>query len=205
MKPRLLDLFCGAGGAAMGYYRAGFEVVGVDIKPQPHYPFEFHQADALNYPLEGFDAYHASPPCQSYSPCTNLEQRVNYPKLIIPMQRLLHGKLYVIENVKGARKELKSTLWLCGTMFGLPIHRHRYFELSFEQFDLRPPCGSESEIYYITGSKVKNGEYVREPNSQERKQYLGTPWMTINEMDECIPPAYTEYIGKYLMKELNEN
>ena len=89
MKPRLLDLFCCAGGAGMGYHRAGFEVVGIDIKPQPHYPFEFHQADALTYPLEGFDAYHASPPCQYYSEATPLTTKCNHPHLIPHVHQIL--------------------------------------------------------------------------------------------------------------------
>ena len=119
MKPKLLDLFCGAGGAAMGYHRAGFEVVGVDIKPQPHYPFEFHQADALEYPLEGFDVYHASPPCQGYSPHTkNNSKWVSYslgkqtPKLIKVVKELLQGagKPLVIENVMGSRDEIEANL-----------------------------------------------------------------------------------------------
>ncbi len=131
MKPRLLDLFCGAGGASAGYHRAGFEVVGVDIKPQPHYPFEFHQADALEFPLEGYDAYHASPPCQAYSVCTKQEQKKNYKKLIGSIRNRLipTGKPFVIENVLGAKLDLRANILLCGTMFGLPIHRHRIFEM----------------------------------------------------------------------------
>src|SRR4030043_482980 len=98
-RPRLLDLYCKAGGAAMGYHWAGFEVVGVDIEPQPHFPFEFHQADALTYPLDGFDAYHASPPCQGYSVCTPEHTKGNWPKLINPIRERLKatGKPYVIE------------------------------------------------------------------------------------------------------------
>ena len=138
MKPRLLDLFCGAGGAAMGYHRAGFEVVGVDIKPQPHYPFEFHQADAMTYPLEGFDAIHASPPCQGYSPHVSSESSAwagtrgkDEPRLIGAVRERLVGHAYVIENVVGARRELRGPLLLCGTMFGLPIARHRLFEMNW--------------------------------------------------------------------------
>ena len=140
MKPRLLDLFCGAGGAAMGYHRAGFEVVGVDIKPQKNYPFEFHQGDALTYPLEGFDAYHASPPCQGYSIMRHLPwlKGKEYPLLIdATRQSLLStGRYYIIENVDGSRyrKELPEGLkagYLCGGMFGLPFYRHRRFETNF--------------------------------------------------------------------------
>ena len=149
--PRLLDLFCGAGGAAMGYYRAGFtDIVGVDIKPQPRYPFEFIQADALEYLAEHgheFDAIHASPPCQGYSIMNNLpwNRDREYPLLILPTLELLKqtGKPYVLENVMGARRGAKGLTkrgleehgleagWLCGTMFGLPFYRHRLFASSF--------------------------------------------------------------------------
>lgn len=116
-KPRLLDLFCGAGGAAVGYHRAGFDVVGVDIKPQPNYPFEFHQADALEYPLDGFDAYHASPPCQGYSLATKdnshwvgYSQGKQTPKLILQtVQRLnANGLPFIVENVLGSERELQG-------------------------------------------------------------------------------------------------
>ena len=112
---RLLDLFCGAGGAAMGYHRAGFEVVGIDIAPQPNYPFEFVQADAMEFPLDGFDAIHASPPCQAYTALATGK----HPRLIEPMRERLasSGVPWVIENVVGA--PLRQPVLLCGSMFGL--------------------------------------------------------------------------------------
>ena len=149
-KPKLLDLYCGAGGAAMGYYRAGFEVVGVDIKPQPHYPFDFHQADALEFSLYGFDAYHASPPCQKHSVMTKgrwQDRLDSHPDLIKPTRErlILTGKPYTIENVEGSRRELITPVKLCGTMLGLEtlegnqLRRHRYFECN-EFWLLVPPC-----------------------------------------------------------------
>jgi len=134
--PRLLDLFCGAGGAAMGYHRAGFdEIVGVDLNPQPRYPFEFVQADALEYVAKHgheYDAIHASPPCQGYSIMRNLPwlKDKEYPLLIDPARELLKqtGKSWVIENVMGAHLPAG---WLCGTMFGLPFYRHRVFETNW--------------------------------------------------------------------------
>ena len=147
LKPRLLDLFCGAGGAAVGYHRAGFgEIVGVDIAPQKNYPFEFVQGDALEYVLEHgheFDAIHASPPCQGYSIMHNLPwlKGREYPLLILPVMEILDnlGKPYAVENVMGARHGAKGLKkrgleehglqagWLCGTMFGMPFYRHRLF------------------------------------------------------------------------------
>lgn len=148
-RPRLLDLFCGAGGAAMGYYRAGFEVVGVDIKPQPHYPFEFIQMDALQaldvlllwsgeisssdhaYQLRAFDAIHASPPCQLFTALNALGIVGGSHLNLIPetRERLESSRsLWVIENVPGA--PLINPLMLCGMMFGLPLFRHRLFEIS---------------------------------------------------------------------------
>jgi DNA (cytosine-5)-methyltransferase 1 len=206
-KPRLLDLFCCAGGAGMGYHRAGFEVVGVDINPQPHYPFEFHQADALTYPLDGFDAYHASPPCQGYSDCTPMIAKSLHPRLIADIRERLQGKLYVIENVRGAKRELHNPLMLCGSMFGLRIHRHRYFEISKDWYPMLPHCYKPDNVIYITGSmKGKNGRpHALEPLIAERKQAMGIDWMVTDEIDEAIPPAYTEYIGKYLMQVVLES
>lgn len=140
-RPRLLDLFCGAGGTGMGYHRAGFDVVGVDIKPQKHYPFEFIQADALEYlAVHGheFDAIHASPPCQAHSIMRKGRwQDREHPDLISAVRELLtlSGKPYVIENVEGARGALLEPIMLCGTMFGLQtadgaqVRRHRLFEV----------------------------------------------------------------------------
>ena len=138
-RPRLLDLFCGAGGAAMGYHRAGFEVLGVDIAPQPHYPFTFVQADAMTYPLDGFDAIHASPPCQGYSRMRRLPWLADrvYPLLLADTwDRLVeHGTPWVIENVMDA--PMPHSTVLCGWTLGLPIYRHRRFGSS--HLILAPP------------------------------------------------------------------
>ena len=146
-SPRLLDLFCGAGGAAMGYHRAGFEVVGVDIKPQKHYPFEFHQADALEYCAEhgrGFDVIHASPPCQAYTPLKAMWNARRHPDLVAIAREMLIalGRAYVIENVPGAPME--NFITLCGSAFGLgtgdaELRRHRQFEV-YPPILMVPPC-----------------------------------------------------------------
>lgn len=231
-KPRLLDLFCGAGGASMGYYRAGFEIAGVDIKPQPHYPFEFHQADALTYSLEGYDAYHASPPCQGYSIMLNLPwlKGRQYPKLI-PLVRALFvatDKPYVIENVSGARycRRLPEGLqggYLCGQMFQLPIFRHRYFETNFAWFQ---PGHPKHEGHIKDGRKLggRAREIIVRRTGQTygfdrpecavghaamagvaARKALGTEWMDRDEASQAIPPAYTEYIGKYLIQAIERN
>ena len=202
-KPRLLDLFCGAGGAAVGYARAGFEVIGVDNKPQPHYPFEFYQADALTYPLDGFDAYHASPPCQEYSRTKSLHQHISYPDLLGDVRTILlaTGKPWIIENVIGAPFE--HWIMLCGSMFNLRTYRHRRFETSFLMMQPEHPKHTE---------KVLNRGY--DPNwpgffcvtgggnapVAVMKEAIGIDWMLRREFTQAIPPAYTEYIGKYLMK-----
>jgi len=193
-KPRLLDLFCGAGGASVGYVNAGFDVVGVDIKPQPHYPFEFHQADALTYPLDGYDAYHASPPCQKYTMMQNIvKSKEKHPDLIAPTrERLIKtGKPYVIENVYKA--PLQGHLMLCGTMFGLRIIRHRFFECPWFHLELLPPC-NHGDVY---DPWHKDGVRQREKLSEA----MGIDWfMTRPEVREAIPPAYTGYIGRYLIE-----
>ena len=194
-KPLLLDLFCGAGGAAMGYHRAGFDVVGVDHKPQPRYPFEFIQADAMTFPLEGFDVIHASPPCQAYSKATAWRgDRSKHPDLIGRVQRRLRGYRYVIENVQEARFHLVEPLMLCGSMFGLPIRRHRYFELSPSLSVLLWPCvHRRSDLSHDHGRKQTERQY---------RQALGCDWMTVRESREAIPPAYTDHIGQQLMRAL---
>jgi DNA (cytosine-5)-methyltransferase 1 len=207
---RLLDLFCGAGGAAVGYHRAGFEVVGVDHKPQPHYPFEFHLADAMTYPLEGFEVIHASPPCQGYIQ-RNKNLATKHPKLIAPVRERLRGRVYVIENVEGA--PLLHPFMLCGTMFGLALRRHRLFEA--DTFPLLvSPCnhwgtvahGEFAGVYGRGGKGPRHGSGIREPGpvagAPSWEEAMGIDWMTETEMTQAIPPAYTEYIGRALMAAL---
>lgn len=214
---RLLDLFCGAGGAAMGYHRAGFEVIGVDINPQPHYPFEFHQADALTYPLDGFDAIHASPPCQGYSRMRHLPWLAGkeYPLLIEPMRRRLvpPGVPYVIENVEDAPLEREPSLigahgiLLCGTMFGLPIYRHRPFESNVLLIQPEHPrhvrvitpgrmLGNRGRV---TAWQGEGGVEGHPGNVARVRLAMGIDWMTGGELSQAIPPAYTEWIGHQLM------
>ena len=197
-KPRLLDLFCCAGGAAMGYHRAGFEVVGVDIRPQPHYPFEFHQADALTYSLEGFDVIHASPPCQKFTRMQHIHKNhVEHPDLIEPIrQRLINsGKPFIIENVIGA--PLRIDLMLCGTMFDLRVPKHRIFESNIPM-PLSPRTCNHQDVY----DPFHGGEQARNERVKFA-QVVKIDWfMTRTEVREAIPPAYTEFIGKYLMQAL---
>ena len=228
IKPRLLDLFCGAGGGAVGYHRAGFEVVGVDIKPHPHYPFEFHQADALTYPLGGFDAYHASPPCQGYIHLKRGELPGEHPLLIeiIRLKLGKTGKPYVIENVPAARAYLENPLKLCGTMFGLPLWKHRYFEIfptfypllntcNHTQGTIQSPLGLiDIPVYCSHGGDSKKGRRPSRAGFRWRPAQgnkvglyaMGIDWALLprKSLHEAIPPAYTEYIGKYLIKRIAE-
>ena len=207
MRPRLLDLFCGAGGAAMGYHRAGFDIVGVDIAPQPRYPFDFHQADAMTWPLDGFDAIHASPPCQAYSQGKNIWHtrlpRERHPDLVPPTRaRLQAAELpYVIENVVGA--PLTNYVVLCGDMFGLGVKRHRLFETSFMVWN-PPVCRPDHPDFFVSvfggGAKAKKNGFPKTNVVHERaQQAMGIDWMNRDEMSQAIPPAYTEWIGAQLL------
>jgi len=207
--PRLLDLFCGAGGAAMGYHRAGFDVVGVDIELQPHYPFEFHQADALTFPLEGFDAIHASPPCQFATAYRRRPAHVKLARNLIPQTRELlraTGLPYVIENVPTARVHLVDPVELCGSSFNLNVRRHRLFESNVPL--VAPPCdhGWQTPRFPPATNRtnlrstVEIGVY-RIPLALQRVA-MGIDWMTLPELSQAIPPAYTRLLGHQLLAAL---
>lgn len=204
MIPRALDLFCGAGGAGMGLFRAGFHVTGVDLHPQPNYPFRFHQADAMAAPVdyEKFDLIWASPPCQAYTRAQRIQAN-NHPDLIRVVRGLLRatGALYVIENVPDA--PLIQPLVLCGQMFGLKTYRHRLFETSF-------PCEQMICTHTAPQAKMgrppKDGEFIQVvgnfSNVEAGREAMGVDWMTRDELREAIPPAYAEFIGRAAMRHL---
>jgi DNA (cytosine-5)-methyltransferase 1 len=204
--PLLLDLFCGAGGAAVGYQRAGFAVVGVDIVDQPRYPFTFHQADAMTYPLEGFDAIHASPPCQGYSALRNLPWLVDraYPMLIAPTWRRLteHGAPWVIENVE--RAPMPYSVVLCGWTFGLPLYRHRRFGSS--ELLMAPPHRRHQVVLHHGRSNLSTryrqggGRDVTGLFPGADLGDVGLEHMTPREASQAIPPIYTEHIGRQLIE-----
>ena len=211
MTLRLLDLFCGAGGAAVGYKKAGFDVVGVDIKRQPRYPFEFHQADAMTFPLTGFDAIHASPPCQLYSACWSMHSRRDreYPDLIDATRVRLKesGKPYIIENVKGS--PLLSPARLTGIMFGLKMHRERWFETNFLFFTPMNPgyaghkVGEDGYVCMVGGGDSGRGRIPKDHRIKAAWQAASKiDWMTKREMSQAIPPAYTEWIGLQLINQI---
>jgi DNA (cytosine-5)-methyltransferase 1 len=187
----------------MGYHRAGFDVVGVDIEPQPHYPFEFVQDDALKFlnrmigePLD-FDAVHASPPCQHYSVSTAEPGR--HPDLYAQVRDLLEatGLPWVIENVIGSPYE--SGVVLCGGMFGMEIRRHRNFESSF--MVMAPPHTCPREPWQVTGHLHRTKQVSkrhRKPDRETALAVMDCPWMDHEEVVLAIPPAYTEFVGMQL-------
>lgn len=218
-RPRLLDLFCGAGGCSVGYHRAGFDVVGVDNRPQPRYPFAFHQGDAIQvlrdlgdgyaicaanrlYHLRDFDAIHASPPCQRYS---NAAKRagthLRHPDSVGPCRDALKaaGLPFVIENVPGS--PLRTWFKLCGTMFGLQVRRHRYFEVNW---DLPVMHGLHCDHSYRVFSVFGHGSGSRNKRPDagtvaEWRTAMGIDWMVRDELAQAIPPKYTEFIGRQLL------
>jgi DNA (cytosine-5)-methyltransferase 1 len=208
VRPRLLDLYCAAGGAGMGYFRAGFDVVGVDINQQPHYPFEFIKANVLDLGqdfLRGFDAIHASPPCQLYTrKAANWGRErkhfIEHPDLIEPTRNMLveSGLPHVLENVMGA--PMRCDAMLCGTMFGLRIIKHRQFECSFPVGGLLPDC-DHRDVYNPWSGKGRS--------AAEHREAQGTPWIPqcggasrkagyTGDLNNAIPPAFTQFIGEQL-------
>jgi len=226
-KPRILDLFCGAGGAARGYQLAGFHVTGVDIKPQPRYAGDdFIQADALDYldealdrfyPFNLYDAIHASPPCQRFSTATKRNgTELEHPDLIGPLRRMLRALdeelvPYVIENVLGA--PIRRDYVLCGTAFGLEtdgyrLKRHRAFEVSWPDFgEIVCRCkGDTRPVMDVTGGgptrkQREDGAGGRpyKGTADQARRIMRIDWMTKAELNEAIPPAYTNFIGHQLL------
>lgn len=202
---RALDLFCGAGGVSVGLARAGFEVCGVDINPQPNYPFWFLKRDALQVSLDGYDFIWASPPCQASSSLRFLHQSREYPQLIEATRERLRasGAPYCIENVIGA--PLINPIMLCGSAFGLRVRRHRLFETSFVM--LAPGCdhGSQGRPLDVSGTggprvhtrRLGGGGDSNKPRDlEEASAAMGIDWMTRKEISQAIPPAYAELIGR---------
>ena len=223
-KLKLLDLFSGAGGAAMGYYRAGFtDILGIDCKPQPRYPFDFVQGDVFTLfggragwgppspppdsepmKLSDFDLVHASPPCQRFSCARTIHPTIEHPDLVTPCREMLHAAKvpFVIENVVGA--PIRCSIMLCGTMFGLRLLRHRHFEIYPEFLILTPPCKHEGSVksgdyFCVVGGGGGNDEvpYARKTDCVVA---MGIDWMTRKEMTQAVPPAYTEFIGREILK-----
>lgn len=229
-RPRLLDLFSGAGGAAMGYHRAGFEVVGVDVRPQPHYPFEFHEADAFDvlrrlltgeawqgFTRADFAAIHGSPTCQRWTAMASLHPELEHPDQITPLRTLLQetGLPWVVENVPGA--PLLDPVLICGSMFDPPmdVRRHRLFE---NDWGCRPPqwpCRHKLWAPRFPSEHLemkRRGRLSRvvgvygggryKGSDRLREQAMGIDWMRREELSQAIPPAYTEWIGGQLMAHL---
>ena len=220
-KPLLLDLFCKAGGAGVGYAQAGFEVVGVDIEPQHRYPFAFIQADVMVLGrgfLRMFDAIHASPPCQGYSALRHAPGAKGAPLLIDETRAMLEssGRPWVIENVEEARWAMRDPVLLCGSMFGLgaqghQLQRHRLFETSFE---VEPPACAHDDrpVVGVYGGHARRrsakhgGRGTKDAwqggHKAAASEALGIDWMTLSELSEAIPPAYTRWLGDRLMTQV---
>lgn len=219
-RPLLLDLFCGAGGAAMGYHRAGFDVVGVDNKPQPNYPFPFVEHDALEFiQVNGrgdFALIHASPPCQAHATMSNRwkgagglrDERVSLiADTRIWLERL--GVPYVIENVVGAKRELRHPVSVCGRVLGCEMHRHRLFESVVPLVGTVCDHGRCNHAVYgkapdgrLLWRRVDGSEQHCVSSVEHARDLMGMPWAGWRELCEAIPPAYTEHIGSQLLAAL---
>lgn len=216
-KPRLLDVFCGAGGCSVGYERAGFEVAGIDIDPHPDYPFAFVQADAMEVLqdrafLSRFEVVHTSPPCPRYSAATNARPGLaeKHPDLVGPVRDLLRdwGGVYVIENVPGA--PLDHPALICGWAMGLRhIRRHRLFESNV--FLMSPGClcpdGDTISVFGNSGedrrrsTRAEFGMIRKHVPLKEIRELMGVQWMTKrDDISDAIPPSYTQHIGEQLIE-----
>ena len=207
---KLLDLYCKAGGASKGYQLAGFEVVGVDIKKQKRYPYEFIQADCLELMkdiefLKSFDVIAASPPCQTHSitqHLRNAQGRSTDKVDLIPQTRealIASGKPYVIENVPGS--PLIKPIQMCGSYFGLKVRRHRRFESNLPL--VGSPCkhkeqGKPVGVYGSMRDEIPKGGHTAK-TIEEAREAMGIDWMIWGELVEAIPPIYTQEIGKQLL------
>ncbi len=215
-RPLALDLFCCAGGVSEGLNRAGFQVVGIDIMPQPRYPFAFIQADATKISFRQFDLVWASPPCQRFSDLAKRNGNADdWPDLIEPIRAKLieSGCLYTIENVEGA--PLKPSVTLCGTMFhGLRVLRHRMFEANFPI--VQPPHAKHPKVHTFDRRKAHFGktnemvDFVQVTGGGNStlaaaRDAMGIDWMSKAEINEAIPPAYSEYIGRAALQARNRN
>lgn len=202
---RALDLFCCAGGATRGLQLAGYHVTGVDIRPQPHYIGDtFIQASALDVDLDGYDLIWASPPCQLWSGLTPTARRRNHLDLIAPIRERLQRTdvPWIIENVYGARGQLRAPVMLCGTMFGMNIWRHRWFELgNCDPFFLLPPCNHDGNPIIISGqgSRIIDGKRMGRIPLPIKSAAIGIDWMNREEMSEAIPPAYSKFLAEQIM------
>lgn len=216
-RPLLLDLFCGAGGAATGYHRAGFDVVGVDVEYQAHYPFDFVQADAiavLSRLADGdgawsgapdFDAFHASPPCQDHMETPHKPHGTGW---MLPASRFYlerQPRPWVIENVKSA--PLRPDFKLCGCQFGLmQLRRERWFETSWRHFEMSPAHNHGEDAISVVGHGTPSwvrAKLGRNPTIAEYRACMGgIDWMNRDELSQAIPPQYTEHIGAQLLAHL---
>lgn len=221
-RPRLLDLFCGAGGCSVGYHRAGFDVTGVDINPMPNYPFDFVQADAMTFPLDGFDAIHASPPCHDHSALAVLHPAHGTAWMLPATRDRLRasGVPWVIENVPGA--DMPGAITFCGTEFGLRtvrdgkeywLRRHRLFEASFHLWGAGGcHCYRRQTVGVYGGgpggSKMRRGRSLAMTGpgtARASREVMGIDWMNRRELDQAIPPAYTQFIGEQLLTQVGHD
>jgi DNA (cytosine-5)-methyltransferase 1 len=209
---RALDLFCGGGGATRGLQDAGYHVTGVDIRPQPRYCGDrFVRDDAMEWlrgnrdALNRFDLIWASPPCQAYSELVPPAYRLLHPDLLGETLAILRAQpaQYIVENVAGARRYFKSPVVLCGSMFGLQVQRHRWFELgNTNAFFLLPPCNHSEPPILVSGRGMRKINGVRRKDNTAAEKYtaMGVDWMNSQEIEEAIPPAYARFLAEQLIE-----